>query len=99
MVNILDLLGITIPEHLIIGIVLIIVGILIVSFLPETARKYGGAMVIIGLILAVGFELIANWWKNDVFKAVMIGVGAFIIIIAILFGDKTIDAYKKIRRR
>jgi len=88
MVDIWGALIPTIPQNVFIGVLLIVVGVLIASFLPGEGKKYGGILFAVGLVLSVGFELIGSWWQNDVFKAFMIGIGALVMIVAILFSPK-----------
>lgn len=78
------LINFTIPTYLIIGIILIILGVLMGAFVPNVGKKLGIITFIVGLIMAVGFTLLAEWWKNDIFKITIIIIGTLVLIFFIL---------------
>jgi len=89
----INFLGITawcIPDYVIYGIILFIVGLLIATFLPfETGKKVGLGMVILGIIMAIFFPLVADWWANNlVLRILVYGTIFLIVILMILFPSK-----------
>ena len=88
------LINITIPEYIIVGVILMVVGLLIASFLPIHIRKYGLIMFGLGLIMAVGFRLVENWWQNDFFRIGILSLGVFGIMSIILFPNDGVRVKK-----
>jgi len=87
MTGILELLGISIPMYVWVGILLIIVGIMIGTFMPFYGREMGMVLVIVGLIMAVGFTMLKDLFNDPNFQIGAIIVVSFIVIIFILFPD------------
>lgn len=84
-------------NYVIYGVILFIVGLLIASLIPVLfVKKIGLVMMLLGVIMAIFFPLIAGWWlHNLVFRLVIYGVIFLTIMYLILF--KGIDI-KKVRR-
>lgn len=80
----LNILGITIPSYIWIGILLIILGFMIATFIPVFGVKIGFIMIIAGLILTVGFTLIVELWKTEWFKILSISLGTLALVLVIL---------------
>lgn len=85
MVNLLTLLGI--PTYIIVGIILILIGILLASFVPIIGKKIGAILVIIGIVMSVGFSYLSSLFQDTTFLIVTILFASLIFIIWILFPD------------
>ena len=77
----------SIQDYILYGIILFLVGMLMASFLPlPRLKKFGIGVMILGLIMAIGFPLIINWWNNSLtFRLLGYSAVVFVIIVMILF--------------
>lgn len=88
-----------IPDYVIYGIALIILGILIAVFIPFTiAKKIGFGMVLVGLIMSVLFSLVVHWWTTiPALRYITYGLLFFGLVWTILFYEKS--PVKKVRKK
>lgn len=73
--------------HIVYGILLFIVGLVITTFIDnERVQKIGSGLMIVGVILAVAFPLLINWWNSSqTFQYIVYGAGLFVVFVLILF--------------
>lgn len=76
-----------ISNYVIYGVVLVILGLMVASFMPSNSGKIVGVgLLILGLVLSVGFNIIAEFWNNNFMFRIIIGsVLVLIITMMILF--------------
>jgi drug/metabolite transporter (DMT)-like permease len=95
MAGILEILGLSIPSYVWIGILLIILGLVIATFIPVIGQKVGILMVLLGLVLSVGFTVIKNLFEDPTFVAILIGGVTLVVVLWILFPQNVNETIKK----
>jgi len=76
-----------IPDYVIYGIILFVIGLLLAIFIPfETGKKIGFTMVVAGIVMAIFFPLVVGWWTDyPNFRYSIYGILAFVFILFVLF--------------
>lgn len=80
--------------YIVIGVLLFIAGLVLVTFIPfsKPIERIGTFLMVLGVVFAVFFPLIRNWWINSVtFQLIVYGSAIFIIILMILFSGNKSD--------
>lgn len=83
-------------DYVLYGIILILIGFLMVSFIPlMTPKKVGVGLIILGLVMAVGINFIKNlWYNNPTFQIIVYSVIVFVIVMIIIFAEGGNDEVK-----
>ena len=76
-------------NYVLYGIILILIGLLMLAFIPlMTPKKVGVGLIVLGLILSVGISFIANLWEeNQIFRISVYSAFVFVVIMIIVFSD------------
>lgn len=78
-----------IPNYMFYGALVFVLGFLIATFIKtDLGKKVGLGMVITGIVMAIGFPIIADWWDSSiVFQIFVMSLGVFAVAYFILFSS------------
>ena len=100
LLSILGQQSLCIPEYMVGGIVLFIVGILVGTFVPfDYAKKLSFIMVVSGIFLVIGIpilgSLLTELWKSKIVQMFTYFLIAVFFIIVILFPESKTHFFGK----
>lgn len=82
--GLLEILGISIPTYVWIGLFLFLVGLVLAVYVPFIGKKSGLALTIIGLFLMVGISIFKSLWQNEIWFQITVIATVFIILITLI---------------